>query len=70
MLEVTFDKDRETKNTVRFEERVGEDPPMVGTLYLQRWALRRLGDPTVLRVQIDAGETVSPAAPKAPGHRG
>ena len=67
---MTFDKDRETKNTVRFEERVGEDPPMAGVLYLKRWALRRLGDPTVLRVQIDAGETVNPAASEAPGPRG
>ena len=68
MLEVTFDKDRETKNTVRFEERAGEDPPMVGTLYLQRWALRRLGDPTVLRVQIDADETVNPARETSDTH--
>jgi len=70
MLEVTFDKDRETKNTVRFEERVGEDPPMVGTLYLQRWALRRLGDPTVLRVQIDAGAAGSASSTETPGAHG
>lgn len=53
MIEAIFDKDRETKNTVRFEEREGEDPPVVGTLYIQKWALRRLGEPSVLRVQID-----------------
>ena len=56
MLEVSFDKDRETKNTIRFEERAGEDPPVIGTLYLQKWALRRLGDPSVLVVRIEAGE--------------
>jgi hypothetical protein len=47
VLEVTFDKDRETKNPVRFEERPGKDPPIVG----------RLGDRAVLRVRIDADET-------------
>jgi len=60
MLELTFDKDRETKNTVRFEERAGEDPPVVGTLYLQKWALRRLGEPEVLQVRIEAGEPPAP----------
>lgn len=68
MLEVTFDKDRETKNTVRFEERAGEDPPIIGTLYLQKWALRRIGDPTALRVTIDAGEAT--AVPPAGGGDG
>jgi hypothetical protein len=60
VLEITFDKERETKNTVRFEERGGEDPQIVGTLYLQKWALRRLGDPTVLRVRIEAGDAPTP----------
>ena len=60
MLEITFDKERETKNTVRFEERGGEDPQIVGTLYLQKWALRRLGDPSVLRVRIEAVEAEGP----------
>jgi len=60
MLEITFDKERETKNTVRFEERGGDDPQIVGTLYLQKWALRRLGDPSVLRVRIEAAEAEGP----------
>lgn len=55
-LEVIFDQDRETKNTFRFEERIGEDPPIVGTLYLQKWASHRLGDPAVLNVRIEAGK--------------
>ncbi len=57
MIEAIFDRERETKNTVRFEERVGDDPPIIGTLYIQKWALRRLGEPSNLRVRIDAGQS-------------
>lgn len=66
VLEVTFDKDRKTKNPVRFEERPGEDPPIDSTLHLQKWALRRFGDPAVLRVRIEAGETGRAAAEGSP----
>lgn len=47
MLDVTFEKDGKTKNSVRFEERPGTDSPIVGCL----------GDPTVLRVHIEVDET-------------
>jgi hypothetical protein len=57
VLEVIFDQERETKNTFRFEERAGENPPVVGTLYIQKWALHRLGDPAVLHVRVEAGES-------------
>ena len=35
---MNFKKDRETKNTVRFDE-VTEPgkPPVIGTLYVQKW---------------------------------
>jgi len=34
----TFIKERETKNTVRFAEEVpAGKPPIIGTLYLQKW---------------------------------
>jgi hypothetical protein len=32
MLKVTFDRERETKNTVRYQEREAEEPPVIGTL--------------------------------------
>ena len=54
MLELTFERERETKNTVRYEERVTDAPPVVGTLYLQKYALNRLGNPDCLRVTIEA----------------
>ena len=54
MLELSFERERETKNTVRYEEQVTDEPPVVGTLYLQKYALNRLGNPDRLRVTIEA----------------
>ena len=54
MLELSFQRERETKNTVRYEEQVTDAPPVVGTLYLQKYALNRLGNPDCLRVTIEA----------------
>ena len=63
MLELTFERERETKNTVRYEEQVMDAPPVVGTLYLQKYALNRLGNPDCLRVTIDAAAAAG-AAPR------
>ena len=41
--------DRETKNTVRFQEEADGKPPVVGTLYVQRWAL---GEPVPQRLAV------------------
>ena len=35
---LTFTFERATKNTIRYEEQKGT-PPMVGILYLQKWAV-------------------------------
>ena len=36
---LTFKVERETKNTVRYQEQTEGKPPAIGTLYLQKWAL-------------------------------
>ncbi len=48
--EVVFKKVKETKNMVRFEE-VPEKgkQPVIGTLYVQKWAV---GDVTVVAVKL------------------
>jgi len=53
-LTVEFVQERETKNTVRFQEQESPrgDPPVIGTLYLQKWALRRLGNPERVSVIV------------------
>ena len=51
--------EKETKNTVRYQEESPTQPPVVGTLYVQRWAL---GQPFPLRrvVTIDVAEELTP----------
>jgi hypothetical protein len=53
-VEVRFKMERETKNTVRFEElhEAGE-PAKIGTLYVQKWALNGLNLTKDLQVTID-----------------
>jgi hypothetical protein len=37
--DLTFKKERETKNTIRFQEEAEPGKPqIVGTLYIQKWA--------------------------------
>lgn len=56
-LTATFVRERETKNTIRFaEEENQEGPPIVGTIYIQKYALRRIGDPEKIVLTIRAGE--------------
>lgn len=38
VVEVNFEKEKETKNTVKYSEVPEEgQPPIVGTLYVQKW---------------------------------
>ena len=64
-LRVTLSRAKETKNTVRYEETVGGEPPIVGTLYPQKWAAHRLEDPEAITVTIESAsgstQTTTPA---------
>ena len=46
---LVFVTERETKNTVRFQEEARGKPPVIGTLYVQRWAL---GEPLPQRLTV------------------
>ena len=46
---LVFATERETKNTVRFQEKATGKPPVIGTLYVQRWAL---GEPLPQRLTV------------------
>jgi hypothetical protein len=52
---ISFIRERETKNTIRYAEDADVDPPAIGTLYVQKWLL---GDapPQKLTVIIGEGE--------------
>ena len=53
-ITIQLKRERETKNTIRFEETENEEgnPPLIGTLYVQKWALKRLGDPETLTLTL------------------
>ncbi len=38
-IERNFEVDKETKNTIRYSEVTTGQPPALGTLYIQKWAL-------------------------------
>ena len=47
-MKVKFQKEKETKNTVRYQEVVEDGkPPVIGTLYLQKWFAGDSGELTI-----------------------
>jgi hypothetical protein len=49
----TFTRERETKNTMRYQEDVAPgDQPAIGTLYIQKHALKDLGAAEQITVTI------------------
>ena len=53
---LTFTLEKETKNTMRYTEQpVKGSPAIVGTLYIQKWALPQPA-PTTITVTIEASE--------------
>ena len=55
-MKLTLRRAKETKNTVRYEESESGQPPVVGTLYLQKWAAHRLEDPETITVTVERAE--------------
>ena len=48
---VQFQKEKDTKNTVKFEEvQVQGEAPIIGSLYVQQWFI---GDATNLKVTVE-----------------
>ena len=52
-MELVFKRDKETKNTVRFAEQATDQPPVIGTIYIQKWAMKSLGDPDTLKITVE-----------------
>ncbi len=45
-----FTVERETKNTVRYQEQAEGKPPAIGTLYVQKWLLGQAPPQTLVVV--------------------
>ena len=48
--------ERETKNTIRYQEESNGNPPAIGTLYLQKWLL---GETPPVKLQVTVSEANS-----------
>lgn len=58
-LSAFFTVEKDTKNTIRFQEIESEQPPIMGIAYVQKWALRKLGNgttPKKIKITITAIE--------------
>ena len=58
-LELIFKLEKDTKNTRRYQEETDDGPAIIGTLYIQQWALRNLTGtdlPDRVRVTITVEE--------------
>ncbi len=42
-LQAVFTVEKDTKNTRRYKESDTNGAPIIGTLYVQQWALKKLG---------------------------
>jgi hypothetical protein len=52
-LTLKFVSERETKSTWRFQEQHANSEPIVGTLYVKKAALAKLGNPGFLTVTME-----------------
>ncbi len=52
--------ERETKNTIRYQEESNGNPPAIGTLYLQKWLL---GETPPVKLQVTVSEANSTQQP-------
>ena len=55
-IEIRLEVEKQTKNTYRYREIAEDAAPVVGTLYLQKWAARQLNDgevPRAIKVTIE-----------------
>ncbi len=53
-LTLRFERERETKNTIRYQELAEGSEYVVGSLYVRKAELARLGDPRELTVIVRA----------------
>lgn len=65
MIAVTVTREKATARTVRFVEDAAArgEPEVVGTVYLQKWAWTKLGQPERLQVTLHAEAPAPDAAP-------
>jgi hypothetical protein len=54
-IERTFEVEKETKNTIRYTEVAQGQPPVIGTIYVQKWALKETPQKIKLTLESEEG---------------
>ena len=62
-IERVFEVEKETKNTVRYAEVAEGQPPVIGTIYVQKWAMK--GIPKRVNVTLEIADEEAPEEPAA-----
>jgi len=65
-IERAFEVEKETKNTIRYAEVAEGQPPVIGTIYVQKWALEGIPKRVKVTLEVEGGQ----AAPAPNGARG
>ena len=50
---LTFELERDTKNTYRFQEVAKGEPPLIGTLYVQKWAFENKPQTIIVTIKTE-----------------
>lgn len=50
-IERVFEVEKETKNTIRYTEVAEGEPPIMGTIYVQKWAMKEI--PKKIKVTLE-----------------
>ena len=53
-IQRTFQVEKETKNTIRYTEVAEGQPPVIGTVYVQKWALKET--PKTIKLTLESVE--------------
>jgi len=61
-IERVFEVEKETKNTVRYAEVAEGQPPVIGTIYVQKWAMK--GIPKRVNVTLEIADEEAAAESK------
>ncbi len=56
-IKLQFVKEKETSNTIRYAEVENDEmPPQIKTLYVQKFAIKKFGNPDKISVKIAASD--------------
>ena len=61
-IERVFEVEKETKTTVRYAEVAEGQPPVIGTIYVQKWAMKGIPKRVKVTLEVEDEKTAEGAA--------